>query len=385
MTDRLADQIRFLTAADRLKGVTRANVLMDGSRHENTAEHSWHLALWAMVFADLAPGTDPDRTVALCLVHDLVEIYAGDHPAHLEHDPLEVSARESEAADRLFPLLPEDQARRFRELWEEFETASTPEARAARRLDTAQPVLQELSNPTQSAGDRDATRAILTTGRAAVLADDWPELHRHAMALLDRTGALPEPVFAARLRFLAEADRLKSVLRATTIFDGSRPENSAEHSWHLALFALLLAEHGTGAPDPARAARMLVLHDLVEIDAGDTPLHGGHDAAAQAAKEQAAADRIFGLLPPGEGAALRALWEEFEAAETADAVFAKAVDRVQPVLANLETGGGTWTSYKVDRDALERRVGTPVRRGAPALWAGLTPRIDDWFGPATPA
>jgi len=183
----------------------------------------------------------------------------------------------------------------------------------------------------------------------------------------------------AQLAFLAEADRLKSVLRATTLHDVSRRENSAEHSWHVMLHALVLAEHAARPVDIPRVLTMLLLHDLVEIDAGDAPIHGDHDPAEQEAKEQAAADRIFGLLPADQRAALRAIWEEFEAAESDDAVFAKSIDRVQPVLSNLEAGGGTWPEYNVTPEQLETRVGTKVARGAPALWAGLKSRIDAWF------
>jgi putative hydrolase of HD superfamily len=184
---------------------------------------------------------------------------------------------------------------------------------------------------------------------------------------------------AAQFDFLAEADRLKSVLRGTTLHDASRRENSAEHSWHIMLYALTLAEHAERPVNIDRVLRMLLLHDLVEIDAGDAPIHGSHDAETQAKIEEAAAERIFGLLPPDQAATFRALWDEFEAAETDDAIFAKSVDRVQPVVSNLESGGATWNSYAVTPDQLETRVGAKVRRGAPALWSHLAPRISAWF------
>jgi len=184
----------------------------------------------------------------------------------------------------------------------------------------------------------------------------------------------------AQFDFLNEADRLKSVLRGTTLCDGSRRENSGEHSWHIALYALILQEHAIAPVNIDRVIRMLLIHDLVEIDAGDNPIHGNHDVAEMARIEQLAADRLFGMLPPDQRDSLRALWEEFEAAETPDAVFAKSVDRVQPVMANLESGGGTWPEYKVTPEQLDTRVGAKVRRGAPVLWAQLKQRIDDWFG-----
>ncbi len=128
---------------------------------------------------------------------------------------------------------------------------------------------------------------------------------------------------AAQMAFLAEADRLKSVLRATTLADGSRPENSGEHSWHLALYALVLADQAGAGVSVDRVIRMLLIHDLVEIDVGDVPIHSAngtaHGSAEVLARERAAADRIFGLLPSDLRDDLRALWEEFEAAESPDA------------------------------------------------------------------
>jgi len=189
----------------------------------------------------------------------------------------------------------------------------------------------------------------------------------------------PERRLSAQFAFLNEADKLKSVLRGTTLNDGSRHENSGEHSWHIALYALVMAEHAARPVNIDRVIRMLLIHDLVEIDAGDAPIHGDHDPAEQAAKEQAAADRLFGLLPPDQGCGLRALWEEFEAAETDDAVFAKSIDRVQPVLSNLCSGGRSWRAYDVTLEQIDTRVGAKVRRGAPAIWAHLKTRIDAWF------
>jgi putative hydrolase of HD superfamily len=190
---------------------------------------------------------------------------------------------------------------------------------------------------------------------------------------------------AAQFAFLNEADRLKSVLRATTLVDGSRRENSGEHSWHLTLYALILADQAAPGVDINRVIRMLILHDLVEIDVGDVPIHasGGqaHASDATRAAEARAANRIFGLLPPDLGAPLRDLWEEFEASQTPDAIFAKSLDRVQPVMANLMSGGGTWTTYNVTAQQLDDRVGTKVARGAPALWAYVRELTRAFFAP----
>lgn len=188
---------------------------------------------------------------------------------------------------------------------------------------------------------------------------------------------------AAQFAFLNEADRLKQVLRATTLVDGSRPENSGEHSWHLALYALVLADQAEPGVDINRVIRMLLIHDLVEIDVGDVPIHSqngqAHGSDATIAAEAKAADRIFGLLPSDTGTPLRALWEEFEAAVTPDACFAKSLDRVQPVMANLMSGGGTWTTYNVTYDQLEVRVGSKIAKGAPALWDWLRDKIRPFF------
>lgn len=190
---------------------------------------------------------------------------------------------------------------------------------------------------------------------------------------------MPTDTIEAQIAFLAEADRLKSILRASRLIDGSRYENSAEHSWHVMLYALVLADHAPEGVRVDRVLRMLLLHDIVEIDAGDAPIHGTVDHAAMAAKEAAAADRLFGLLPPAQSAAFRALWDEFEAADSPDAKFAKAIDRLQTPVANLASGGGTWSDYDVTLAQMDARVGTPMRRGAPALWDWLRPKLVAFF------
>lgn len=183
----------------------------------------------------------------------------------------------------------------------------------------------------------------------------------------------------AQIAFLSEADRLKSILRASRLHDASRFENSAEHSWHVMLYAFVLADQAGPDVQIDRVLKMLLLHDLVEIDAGDNPIHGEVDADAMALAEAKAADRIFGLLPADQSQAFRALWDEFEAAESPDAVFAKSVDRVQTPIGNLANGGGTWVDYNVSYDQLEARVGTPIERGAPNLWRWLQPKLQAFF------
>lgn len=209
----------------------------------------------------------------------------------------------------------------------------------------------------------------------------------------DRTTAPPpawldtlDGELAAQLRFLLEADRLKTVIRGSRIADGSRRENVAEHSWHIALFALVLSRHAAARVDPLRVVSMLLIHDLVEIDCGDTPLFDEAGAAGQAEREARAAERLFGLLPDDQAEAFRRLWDEFETAATADARFAKTIDRLQPILLNHAVGGGTWTDYGVD-EARERRLTSRIADGSPALWRAAEAVIADavsrgWLKPA---
>ena len=183
----------------------------------------------------------------------------------------------------------------------------------------------------------------------------------------------------AQMAFLCEVDKLKTIHRATRLHDDSRFENSAEHSWHIALYALVLKDYAPKGCDINRVIRMLLIHDIVEIDAGDAPIHGDHDQADMERKEREAADRLFGMLPISQAKELRALWDEFEQAQTLDARFAKALDRMPSPLANIANGGGSWTDYNVSIDDLDRRVGVPVEKGSPVLWRWLRGKISAWY------
>jgi putative hydrolase of HD superfamily len=180
---------------------------------------------------------------------------------------------------------------------------------------------------------------------------------------------------AAQLGFLVEAHRLSGVERRTRVAGGQRLENSAEHSWHLALLCVVLGEYAPAGVDLARVLPMLVIHDLVEIDAGDTYIY---DVAGQAGKldrERVAATRIFGLLPPEQGAALAELWEEFEARVTPDARFAAAIDRLAPFLLNLEHHGGSWREHQVTAEQVRANL-AKVGEGAPELAPFVSAAID---------
>ena len=160
----------------------------------------------------------------------------------------------------------------------------------------------------------------------------------------------------AQIAFAIEIDKLKRVIRRNHLMDGSRRENDAEHSWYVGVLAMVLGEHAPPGTDIQRVVAMLLVHDLVEIDAGDTFIYDVVAVAAQAEAERAAADRIFALLPAEQSGRMRALWDEFEARETQEARFARALDRFAPILANHHTEGGTWPLFKVTATQVREKV-----------------------------
>jgi putative hydrolase of HD superfamily len=181
----------------------------------------------------------------------------------------------------------------------------------------------------------------------------------------------PIPVPAGRLRrqiaFVLEADKLKDVLRRSYLTSGERRENSGEHSWHTALLAMILAEYSNRSIDVCKVIRMMLIHDLVEIDAGDTFIYDAAGNANKAVRERAAAERVFGLLPDDQRDAVRQLWEEFELKQTAEAKFANAMDRLMPVLHNYFTDGRSWREHNVTQEqALAKN--RKIADGARELW-----------------
>jgi len=171
-----------------------------------------------------------------------------------------------------------------------------------------------------------------------------------------------------QLNFLREIDQLKSIIRKSPLINQSRKENSAEHSWHLALYALILSDTSDKKINTDRVIRMLLIHDIVEIDAGDFPIHETSDTTFQEEQEQLAAKRIFGLLPDQQAHELMTLWQEFEAGESTDAVFAKSLDRLQPLIHNIETQGGTWNEANVTQEQVNTRYGGTISKGSITLW-----------------
>ncbi len=178
-----------------------------------------------------------------------------------------------------------------------------------------------------------------------------------------------------QLRFSAEIDKMTSVYRRTMLVDGSRRENDAEHSWHIAVMALLFSEYAKEPADIGRVVKMCVVHDLVEIIAGDTFAYDSTANRDKAQREQKAADILFGMLPEDQGRALRALWEEFDAAETPDAKYAACMDRLQPFLHNTLTEGHTWKEGNTDRAAVEKRMAI-LKEWMPEVYGWMSENMD---------
>ena len=183
-----------------------------------------------------------------------------------------------------------------------------------------------------------------------------------------------------QIAFVRELDKLKRVQRQTWLTDTSRKENSAEHSWHIAVMALVLAEYAPADDlDIGRVVQMLLIHDIVEIDAGDTFCYDQSAVARQAGHEKRAAARLFGMLPPDLGARFRGLWEEFEARRTPEALLAHSLDRLQPILNNYHSGGKSWRANGITRDQVRGR-NRVVAEGAPVLWAYIEDLLQSAVG-----
>jgi putative hydrolase of HD superfamily len=189
------------------------------------------------------------------------------------------------------------------------------------------------------------------------------------------SGNMSEARLVSQIRFLVDADRLKAVLRRTPLVDASRQENSAEHSWHMILAAMVMKEYVEEPLDVVRVLEMTAVHDLVEIDAGDTFAYDAAANESKAERERAAADRIFGQLPVDQAVRLRELWEEFEGHATPESRFANALDRLQPLLQNAYAGGGSWSTHDVSRAQVLRRM-APIETTMPALWPFVIEIVD---------
>lgn len=178
-----------------------------------------------------------------------------------------------------------------------------------------------------------------------------------------------------QMDFIVEIDKVKKIIRQTYLADGSRKEDDAEHSWHLALMAVLLKEYSNEEVDLAKVIPMVLIHDLVEIDAGDTYAYSGEDPKVTEERERKAAERIFGLLPEDQGRWLRDLWEEFEAYKTPEAKFARTLDNCQPLLLNDASDGKSWSEHDVHKSQIYKR-NQHTSEGSGEIWEYMQLLID---------
>ncbi len=173
--------------------------------------------------------------------------------------------------------------------------------------------------------------------------------------------------FLRIMDFIVEIDKLKNVMRQSFIIDGTRNENDVEHSWHLAMMAILLNKYAKEEVDTFKVVKMVLIHDIVEIDAGDTFAYDYEGMKDKEERERKAADRIFAILPDNLRDEIRNLWDEFEEAKTPEAKFARAIDRVQPIILNYFSGGGSWKVHSIKKEDVIRR-NIEVKEGCPILW-----------------
>lgn len=178
-----------------------------------------------------------------------------------------------------------------------------------------------------------------------------------------------------QMEFIIEADKVKNIFRQTYLADGKRKENDAEHSWHLALAAVLLKEHMEEEVDITKVMMMVLIHDLVEIDAGDTYAYDDEAAKSKREREEKAADRIFGILPEDQGQMFRNPWEEFEAYETPEAKFAHLLDNFQPLLLNDASDGKSWVEHGVHKSQICRR-NRRIPETSADIWEAMSDIID---------
>ncbi len=182
--------------------------------------------------------------------------------------------------------------------------------------------------------------------------------------------------FDQQIRFILEIDKLKSIIRQSYLLAGTRQENSAEHSWHVALMAMLLAEYAEQSVDLLRVLKMLLIHDIIEIDAGDTYCYDEAGILNQSSRENTAAERLFGLLPEDQKVELRELWGEFEAQSTPEAKFAATIDRLMPLFHNYHTEGRSWREHGIKKDQVSVR-NEAMKDGSLTLWEYAMSLIDD--------
>ena len=400
--EHLLQQVAFIHEIDKIKYIQRKTRLFNSDRNENDAEHSWHLAVMAIVLAQHSnESIDTLKVIKMLLIHDVVEIDAGDiflYDTVLNHDNTEA---ERKAAERIFGLLPAEQATELTAIWEEFEAGETPEARFARSMDRLEPLLQNVSNKGGTWREYNVgydqvvqKKSIIKQGSqvlwafAKTLIDESAEKGFLEKRIKEegQTGRPQEQYLniatidfehlLQQVAFIHEIDKIKYIQRKSRLFNSDRNENDAEHSWHLAVMAIILAQHSNESIDILKVVKMLLIHDVVEIDAGDIFLYDTVLSHDNTEAERKAAERIFGLLPPEQATELIAIWEEFEVGETPEAKFARSMDRLEPLLQNVSNNGGAWREHNVKYEQIMQKNGV-IQYGSHTLWNFAKTLVDD--------
>jgi putative hydrolase of HD superfamily len=176
--------------------------------------------------------------------------------------------------------------------------------------------------------------------------------------------------------FIIELDKMKSILRQNTIIDGSKRENDAEHSWHIAVMAMVLHEYSNAPIDVCKVIKMLLVHDLIEIYAGDTFCYDVEGNKTKKERELEAANKLYGMLDEYKGKEIKSLWDEFEEMKTNEAIFAAAMDRIEPLLCNYYSGGGTWVKHNISKEQVYKRI-APIEKASDELWKFATDLVED--------
>ena len=381
-------RLSFFLATDALKEVRRASWIYSTARHETVAEHSWHTLLLAMLFADAAPdGVDHNRVRDLLVVHDLVEVYAGDTSTWDDALRASEAEREMAAGERLMALLPEAVLPDFDPLWREFQAQETEDARFARAIDTLHPVIMAWAEGAQGHGNVTITPSrVLERKRPTIEAYPhlWGCLLHILRGAVDRGMLDPDDVvvrgtgdevevstelhaYLGRFDFFLVSDRLKELQRANRIHTVSRFESVAEHSWHAMLLAMLFRDVAPDGTDHNRVGDLLIIHDLVEVYAGDTPLWNTELQQSEAERELDAAHQLLGLLPDNDRDRFDSLIHEFLEQQTSEARFARAIDSLHPLIISWTDGGFGHPEHRFTPTWLIERK-RPTIEPFPELW-----------------
>lgn len=386
------DRLAFFVATDALKETRRANWMYSTPRQETVAGHVWHTTLLARLLADAAPsGIDHNHVRDLLIVHDLVEVYAGDTVLWDDIPDHDVAAREQAAGERLVGLLPNAQQSLLDPLWREFQAQETLESRWARSIDALHPMVMSWFPGAPGHANKSLTPTKILVRKQPFL-EPFPAIWELARWLVRQAvdqrlipGDEMTPrqdvssSLSARLNFFVATDVLKQEQRSNHILSAERTESVAEHSWHLMLLGLICADFAPDDVDIDRALDLLLIHDLVEVYAGDNPVHLITDADLVRHSEDEAAARLLATIPENAlGAGFATLVEEFQTCITPHARFAKALDALHPAIMTWGPGSHVHPDF----------VGNPPEEGMilgwkrpyiadyPELWAWLIETID---------